>query len=429
MSTLARAMALVPTLSLGLATVGCARDAKPPSWQAPASLPWRERIDQEWQAVDEQVGQAVRERRIVGAEVAIVTPEGWSARGFGWATGKGQPNERTVYEIGSVSKVFTGTLLGDMVLRREVQLGQPAQTLLPSGVSMPRSATRPITLLDLTTHMSGLPRLPPNMRRRNPEDPYADFTTDNLYEALGKTRLETEPGTANEYSNYAVGLLGQLLVNRADADDYETLLRDRITGPLGMTDTSIVLREDQQVRFAWPHDKNLRRNSPWFIPGLAGAGGIRSTARDMSVFLQAVMAADSPISGAAREALTPRGTPRAGDWDQGLGWVVRRDRTMAWHNGATGGFHTYVGLDLTSSVAVLVLCNTANGEVDGMGAKILKKMKRSIGSQPMTGFMSKLEVPSEDAVAAQDDPGIDVEQLMRDLSAADLAAGDEVAAR
>jgi len=384
-STLAVGLAvrLAIGLPLAFAAAGCARDAKPPTWQAPASQPWRERIDQEWQVVDEQIGQAVRDNRIVGAEVALVTPEGWSARGFGWATGTTRPDERTVFEIGSVSKVFTGTLLADMMIKGEISLGQPAQTLLPSGVKMPRSASRSITLMDLATHMSGMPRLPPNMKRRNRADPYADFTTDDLYVGLGKTRLDAEPGVANEYSNYAVGLLGQLLVNRADVDDYETLLRQRIVEPLGMNDTSIVLNDDQQARFAWPHDKDKRRNSPWNIPGLAGAGGIRSTARDMAVFVQAVLGQGSPISQASREALMPRGTSREGDWDQGLGWVVRRDRTVAWHNGATGGFHTYVGIDLMGSVGVVILCNTANREIDTMGARILRKVKGSIGSQPM----------------------------------------------
>src|SRR5690606_36907847 len=107
---------------------------------------------------------AVRDRRIVGAEVVVVRPEGWSARGFGWATAQATPTETTVYELGSITKVFTGILLADMALRGEVSLVEPAQHLLPGRLRMPPSG-RPITLLDLATHMSGLPRLPPNMRR------------------------------------------------------------------------------------------------------------------------------------------------------------------------------------------------------------------------------------------------------------------------
>ena len=314
-------------LALGVvsaASAGCAQSAAPPVvvWRAPESLPWRERIDQEWPAVDAEVGQAVRDRRIVGAEVAIVTPEGWSARGFGQAMGGGAPDERTLFEIGSVSKVFTGTLLADMARRGEVNVTQPAESLLPEGLRMPRTRTRPITLQDLSTHMSGFPRLPPGFKRV-PGNPYSQFLEEDLYAALGRTRLQAEPGVQSEYSNYGVGLLGQLLVNRAGVDDYETLLRERITGPLGMGDTAVLLNPDQEARFAWGHKGDLSKTTHWDLPGLAGAGGIRSTARDMAVFLQGVMRPDSPISGAARDALTPQGTPRKGDWDAGLGWIVR----------------------------------------------------------------------------------------------------------
>lgn len=393
---------------------GCSSAATPaPRWQAPESLPWRERIDQEWPYVDAQIGQAVRDRRIVGAEVLIVTPEGWSARGFGTAVGQAPPDERTLYEIGSVSKVFTGTILADMARRGEVDPAQPAETLLPKGLRMPQTATRPITLLDLTTHMSGFPRLPPNLKKKK-GDPYADFTTEDLYDALGQTRLHAEPGVQNEYSNYGVGLLGQLLVNRAGVADYEALLRQRITDPLGMSDTRVLLGGEQNARFAWAHNARLERNSPWAIPALAGAGGIRSTARDMAIFLQAVMRPDSPISEASRIALTPQGTPKKGDYDQGFGWAVRRDRSTAWHNGKTGGYHTYLGLDLRGSVAVLVLCNTASKEVDKMGSKILKKVRASLGSQPIGPAAPPGAAPGDDDPSGDD---ADDEVSLLDLDA------------
>lgn len=408
-SIAAKLSTMIAALALAAAGAGCARDAKPalPPWQAPASMPWRERIDHEWPVADNEVGRAVSEGRIIGAEVAMVTKEGWSARGYGRGVGQYQPNETTLFEIGSVSKVFTGTLLADMVLKGEVSLVQPAQSLLPSGVQMPRSY-RPITLMDLATHMSGFPRMPPNWHPRNKKDPYSDYGTDQLYAALPQTRLDAEPGQEDSYSNYGVGLLGQLLVNRAGAPDYESLVRARILGPLGMNDTSIVLRGDQQARFAWPYDKEQRRTSPWNFTSVAGAGGIRSTVRDMSVFLQGVMNTDSPISAASREALTPRGTPRKGEFDQGLGWVVRRDRGMAYHNGSTGGFHSWVGIDLAGSVGIIVLCNTASDDIDGIGKRILKRIGPSIGTAPI-GANEETNDPTDDGA---DDLGIDVERML-----------------
>lgn len=372
---------LVSALAL-LATACGGSDATRVRWNPVESLPARAAIDAEWSVADGIVGRAVDEGRIVGAEVLVVTADGWSARGYGWATASRRPDEVTVFELGSISKVFTGTLLGDMAVRGEVSLLQPARDLLPGRTPMPPSS-RPITLLDLATHMSGLPRLPPNMRRKNKKDPYADFELDDLWEAVPLTRLEREPGVKKEYSNYAVGLLGQLLVRRADADGYQELLEERVLHPLGMIDTTVELRDDQEARFAWPHDKRKARTSPWAIPALAGAGGLRSTARDMARFVQAHLRPDSPIAAAAQVALTPRDIPGDSSWDQGLGWVVKRDGSVAWHNGATGGFHTWLGLDLERKIGVLVLCNTQVDDVDLWGMQILKRLGRELGGQPI----------------------------------------------
>jgi D-alanyl-D-alanine-carboxypeptidase/D-alanyl-D-alanine-endopeptidase len=374
-------------------TVACS-SRKPPLWVPAETMPARAAIDAHWDIADKYLGQAVRDRKIVGAEVLVVTPDGWSSRGFGWATASALPTERTIYELGSISKVFTGTLLAEMSLRREVSLNEPAQNLIPGRGRMPPSG-RPITLLDLATHMSGMPRLPPGMKAKNKLDPYADFTVDDLWASLEKTRLDREPGLKKEYSNFGVGLLGQLLVERADADSYEELLRERVLAPLGMSDTSIELRSDQEKRFAWGHDKDNRRTPPWNIVSLAGAGGLRSTARDMSRFMQAHLRNDSPIAAAATEALAPRGIPGEGKWDQGLGWVVRRDRRMAWHNGGTGGFHTWMGLDLAHGLGVLVLCNTSTGEVDTWGTKILVEMRGKMRG----GAADDAQLDTDDAAA------------------------------
>ncbi len=377
------AITILAAVLASLMATACS-PSRPPVWRPTETLPGRAAIDAHWDVADKHVGQAVRDRKIVGAEVLVVTTQGWSSRGFGWATASALPTEKTVYEIGSISKVFTGTLLAEMSLRREVSLTEPAQNLTAGRSRMPPSG-RPITLLDLSTHMSGMPRLPPDMKPKNKKDPYADFSVDDLWASLDRTRLEREPGVQKSYSNYAVGLLGQLLVERADADSYEELLRERVLAPLGMTDTSIELRSDQEKRFAWGHDKDNQRTSPWYIPALAGAGGIRSTARDMAYFVQGYLRPESPIAAAAQEALIPRGVPGEGRWDQGLGWVVARDRHMAWHNGGTGGFHTWLGLDLVNGIGVLVLCNTSTDEVDGWGTKILAELRKHLSGSAVAG--------------------------------------------
>jgi serine-type D-Ala-D-Ala carboxypeptidase/endopeptidase len=375
----------LPALFVALVAVlgGCRpREARGPCWVPTETVAAREAIDAEWGLADRYVGQAVRDGSIVGAEVLVVTAEGWSARGFGRASAVAMPNEQTVYEIGSVTKVFTGTLLAAMSLGGEVTLTEPADDLLPRHVRMPRSA-RPITLMDLATHMSGLPpNLPPNLKAAERGSNYGDFSVDDLWAALDKIPLDREPRVQKEYSNLGVGLLGQLLVHRAGAASYQALVYDRILGPLGMNDTTVALRDDQQERFAWGHDQDKRRSNHVFVPALPGAGTLHSTARDMALFVQAHFRPDSPIAAAAQVALTPRGVPSHDSWDQGLGWVVSRDRRTAWHNGITAGFHTWLGLDLEKRIGLLVLCNTEVGEVDRWGMSILNGLRRELGGPP-----------------------------------------------
>ena len=149
------------------------------------------------------------------------------------------PDQDTVFEIGSVSKVFTGVLLADAIERGVVKADQPADDLLPEGISMPVFSNKPdrkITLADLSTHVSGLPRLPDNLDV-NATIPYAEYSADDLYKFLKSYELKRAPSTVDEYSNLGVGLLGVLL-SRKQNTNYESLIRERITEPLQMKDTA-----------------------------------------------------------------------------------------------------------------------------------------------------------------------------------------------
>src|SRR5204862_7795160 len=132
-----------------------------------------------------------------------------------------------VYEIGSVTKTFTALLLAEAVQRGEVTLDLPVQRLLPD-FTIPKSGDRAITLLDLATQSSALPRLPDNLFPKNPANPYADYTTDDLKQFLAHYKLPRVPGASYEYSNLGVGLLGIALARHAGLP-YEELVRKRIT--------------------------------------------------------------------------------------------------------------------------------------------------------------------------------------------------------
>jgi D-alanyl-D-alanine-carboxypeptidase/D-alanyl-D-alanine-endopeptidase len=214
---------------------------------------------------------------------------------------------------------------------------------------------------DLSQHVSGLPRLADNMPMSDPADPYFDDSNERMLEFLAGYQLPRDIGAQAEYSNFAVGLLGYLL-ERAAGKDYETLLRERITGPLAMGDTSIALSAEQQARFAQGYDEYMRPAKPWrFVR--PGAGGIRSTANDMLKFAAAAIDPKSPIAPAMKIALGARVPGGNQGYEQALGWQVGKlepgAREMLIHNGGTGGFRSVLALLPAEGKAVVVLANAA----------------------------------------------------------------------
>ena len=185
----------------------------------------------------------------------------------------------SVFEIGSISKVFTALLFADMVLRGEVSPGDPVAKLLPAGVRVPEFEGKPITLQHLATYMSGLPRMPSNFTPKDKSNPFADYTVENLYAFLAEHELRFAPCTHYEYANLGFGLLGHALALRA-GKSYEELVISRICAPLGMDDTRITLSGSMQSRLARGHNSTLNPVANWDIPTLAGAGALRSTTND-----------------------------------------------------------------------------------------------------------------------------------------------------
>ncbi|MBI2213133.1 MAG: serine hydrolase [Acidobacteria bacterium] len=277
----------------------------------------------------------------------------------------------TLFEIGSTTKVFTALLLADAVARGEVSLDDPIGKFLPVGVKAPERG-RKITLRDLASHTSGLPRLPSNLVPADMANPYAGYTTKQLYEFLSTYELSRDPGAQYEYSNLGAGLLGHLLELRAAAD-YETLVRTRIASPLKMTSTAIALGAPLQSRLAPGHDQSGKRVPNWDLPALAGAGALRSTANDLLSFVSAAIS-DSPLTAAFASTLKPRHATSLPGTTIALGWHVTSSngREIVWHNGGTGGYRSYIGFDPRRRIGVVVLANmfTENG-VDDIGQHLL----------------------------------------------------------
>lgn len=315
-------------------------------------------------------------RRYQGVAVGVQRAGRAAAVGVGHVEAGGrQVDGETSFQIGSVTKVLTALLLADAVVRGEVYLDQRLDTLLPRVAN--HQDGPPITLGDLATHTSGLPRLPPGLWRqalRNRHDPYARFTTDDLIQGLARAP-KRPPGRTVRYSNYGAGVLGEAL-SRARDVPYDQLVADRITGPLGMKRTA-VHRPSADDNVAEGHSRRLRPVDDWQLPALAGAGALRSTATDLLALLRAHLEpAASPLAGSIELCTAPRRRVR-GALRIALGWHVldRRQRAPVWwHNGGTGGFFSFVGFVPESQVAVAVLTNTARS-VDRLGMQLLDDLE------------------------------------------------------
>jgi CubicO group peptidase (beta-lactamase class C family) len=322
-----------------------------------------------------------RQRDGVGIVVGVIDRDGRRvvAHGRYKRGGKRQVDGDTLFEIGSNTKVFTSLLLSDMARRGEVSLDDPVAKHLPDGVTMPERAGRSITLADLATHTSGLPREPANFAPTDRSNPFADYTVEQLYAFLNGYVLTRDIGARYAYSNGGVGLLGHVLARRCGMA-YEEVVRDRITGPLGMRDTAITLSPDLKKRLAHGHDEDGSPVPNWDLSeAFAGAGALRSTTNDLLTFLAAVLGyRDSPLKAAmdAQLAFPMRVTGEespGGGLSIGLGWhAIENERgRVVMHGGGTGGYLTFMGLNLARGWGAVVLTNTFRTPAADIGVPIL----------------------------------------------------------
>jgi D-alanyl-D-alanine-carboxypeptidase/D-alanyl-D-alanine-endopeptidase len=335
-------------------------------------------------AVDLLAERAMRRGRRVGLVVGSLQGGEQRVVGYGRARrdARDVPDGDTIFEIGSITKVFTGLLLADLASHGVVGLDDPLARYLPAA-SVPTFEGREITLADCAGHASGLRRDPRGMLGRwlrDRRNPYAGLSVDQLYQALARTRLRRRPGERARYSNLGAGLLGQALAGAAGRP-YEELVRERICRPLGMDDTQVVPSLAQAARLAVGHTRRGRPVPRFELPALAGAGALRSTAADLLRFLAANLdPAATPLAAPLEHSQRPRHRMGRG-MEVGLGWLIARSPEplgpLLWHNGGTSGFRSFVGALRDRGVAVVVLSNTARS-VDRLGLRLL----RTLGGTP-----------------------------------------------
>jgi serine-type D-Ala-D-Ala carboxypeptidase/endopeptidase len=329
----------------------------------------------------------------VGIVVGVLRDDRSEVFGFGRPSFEDDqhPDGRTIFEIGSITKVFTALALADMAREGLVGLDDPVASLLPAGVQVPEKDGRKITLRMLANHTSGLPRVSAKELANGlrGKDPYADVTGADVYAFLKTLALSRVPGEKNTYSNLGAGLLGHALSLR-ERKSYEEMIVARICRPLGMDDTRITLDPSQKLRLARPFKKGGEPTSPWVFDALAGAGALRSTADDMLRFVRAILGQSQVpprLRSAMDDTLEPKTPGPSEGLRLGLGWHMVEKRInperpeIVFHNGGTGGFRSYVALVRQRGIAVVVLSNS-DAEVDSLGSELLRVLLRNPVASP-----------------------------------------------
>ncbi len=330
----------------------------------------------------------------MGIVVGVLLEEDSLVLGFGRKehSTREAPDGDTLLEIGSVTKVFTATLLGIMAQKGEVDLRDPVQRYLPTSVRVPTFNGKEITLNDLVTHTSGLPRLPDNLSSSSEafslsalRNPYASYRNEDMYAFLTGHHLAREPGSEFAYSNLGMGRLG-LALSRARNSTYEASVRSLICEPLAMDDTVTTLSAEQRSRLAQGYRRHSTvgflcipfRARNWdFQECFAGAGALRSTANDLLKFVAANLGCvDTPLLPVFEQMHRAR-HKIDDDVSIGMGWLILQEEGMpgpiVWHNGGTGGYCSLVGFCKANNTGVVVLTNSSRG-VDGAGLEILRAL-------------------------------------------------------
>jgi serine-type D-Ala-D-Ala carboxypeptidase/endopeptidase len=273
----------------------------------------------------------------------------------------------SVFEIGSITKVFTTTLLQQMADCGEVKLDEPIGKYLPSSVKAASRHGKDITLLDLATHTAGLPSVPDNLSPKDGDDPWADYSVAQMYDFLSHYKLRRDPGAKFEYSNFGMGLLGHILALRAGTN-YEGLVVSRICDPLEMNSTRITLTPQMKSRLATGHSAVGPPVRNWGSLALQGDGAFYSSVNDMLKFLAANMGrGKSPLVATMAKTHVPRKHAFLGNKID-LGWMEFSffGLDYTWHNGGTGGYGSFIGFDPRLEHGAVVSINEAS-DIDDLG--------------------------------------------------------------
>ena len=341
---------------------------------------------QEWKT---QVQDFLKGKPYLGVVVVVVSKGKREIVGLGKVSSKGGesvPDENTLFEIGSITKAFTGTLLARLTLLGKVRPDDPVNKYLPENLRLPSRDHRDVSLLHLATHTGGIPVQPVSLpfyalTSSNPSDPYAEFGPDRLSKTLKALKPDHPFGSRFRYSNLGVGVLGHALAGANGSQSFEEALAQQVLQPLGMPDTVLKPASAKIGNLAVGHSKAGKVASGWTFATLEACGGLRSNGKDMAIFLESAGSMRETILKNAFE-MAQRPWRETGSTDKFVGfcWMRQKspggDATLIWHNGGTGGYRSFLGFIPESNIGVVVLSNSAHS-VDALALSILRELERT----------------------------------------------------
>lgn len=323
--------------------------------------------------IEKVMKECVDKGHTQGMVIAVITPDETRFYKYGkMAVDDPAPiDEDSIFETGSITKIFTSLLLEEMVSKEEVSLNDPVEKFFPA--KMPEYKGKKITLEHLSTHTAGFPYMPANFLMKDMYNPFCEYSIEYLINFFANYQLPFEPGTNYNYSNVCIGTLGCCLSFKA-GKDYEYLVYERILKPLGMESTKVNLSDEMKKRFAKAHIRN-KIVPHWEIAVFDGAGGLHSTCRDLARFIEANLGFYKtplyPILTNAHQARFKQDIPNL---DVGHEWNVSYQYLpeIIYHGGATGGHQLFIGFCQENKIGVVVCSNSAAYIYD-IGKNILNK--------------------------------------------------------
>ncbi|MDZ7898251.1 MAG: serine hydrolase domain-containing protein [Arcicella sp.] len=333
-----------------------------------------------------------------------------SVKGYGkinrFGKKKVTPDGNTMFEIGSITKVFTTLILADLVKKDSIQLNEPIINLLPKKKYSYSKSINDITILNLATHTSGLPRVTNRSingilwSRIFPPlaistlifgyfNPYRNYDTTKLFRDLRHIRLDNKVGSKSSYSNFGMTTLGYILTNKSKLN-YDDLLTKTVLDTLRMNKTFLDLPESEYDNIADGHNKFGMKTPKWtFKDKMQSTGAINSTVHDLMKFLEVNLEGQKNLY--LHNLFDDCQTTRYKISEQrsiGLAWIKTKsentnNQEIIWHNGGTGGFRSFLGFNKETKTGIVILSNSVKS-VDKLAIDILKMLMKDEGNTLLT---------------------------------------------